>query len=71
MDRVPVEMLLAARRRQLAATASAADALRRMAEVDCGRLLVTDGGRVIGLITRTGIVNVVQIKAELEGEEPD
>jgi predicted transcriptional regulator len=53
---------------RVAATASAADALRRMAEADSGRLLVTDGGRVIGLITRTGITNVVQIKAELEGE---
>jgi predicted transcriptional regulator len=45
-------------------------ALRRMVEADVGRLLVTDGGRVVGLITRTGITRFIQLKGELEGEEP-
>jgi predicted transcriptional regulator len=38
-----------------------------MGEADSGRLLVIDRGRVIGLITRNGITNFVQIKAALEG----
>ena len=54
---------------RVAADASAADALRRMGEADSGRLLVTEGGRVIGLITRAGITNFVRIKVELEGEQ--
>jgi Zn-dependent protease len=52
----------------IAATASVADALRQMIESDSGRLLVTDGGRVVGLITRTGITRVIQMKTELEEE---
>jgi Zn-dependent protease len=48
------------------ATTSAADALRQMEEVDSGRLLVTDGGDVIGLVTRSAITRFVQIRIELE-----
>ena len=51
------------------ATASVSDALRRMVEADSGRLLVTDGGRVVGLITRTGITRFIQLKTELEEEQ--
>lgn len=50
------------------ARASVADALRQMVEADTGRLLVTDGPRIVGLITRTGITRVVQMKTELEEE---
>jgi len=50
-------------------TASVSDALRKMIESDSGRLLVTDGGRIVGLITRTGITRFIQLKTELE-EEP-
>jgi|MudIll2142460700_1097286.scaffolds.fasta_scaffold206247_1 CBS domain-containing protein len=35
----------------IAATASVSDALRQMVIADSARLLVADGGRVIGLIT--------------------
>lgn len=51
------------------ARASVAEALRQMIEADTGRLLVTDGPRIVGLITRTGITRVVQMKTELEEEE--
>jgi Zn-dependent protease/predicted transcriptional regulator len=50
-------------------TASVSDALRRMVEGDVGRLLVSDGGRIVGLITRTGITRFVHMKTELEEEE--
>jgi Zn-dependent protease/predicted transcriptional regulator len=50
----------------VAASASAADALRQMRDVDSGRLLVTDHGNVIGLITRSGISRFVQIRTELD-----
>jgi Zn-dependent protease len=53
---------------RIAATASVGDALRQMVESDSGRLLVTDGRRVVGLITRTAITRVVQLKTELEEE---
>lgn len=51
---------------QVAATASVSDALRQMVTADSGRLLVTDGGRVIGLVTRSGITRFIQLKTELE-----
>lgn len=51
------------------AEASVSDALRGMVEADSGRLLVTDGGRVVGLITRTGITRFIQLKTELEEEQ--
>ena len=48
------------------AGASAADALRRMGENDTGRLLVTEDGRVVGMITRTGITRFIQVRTELD-----
>jgi predicted transcriptional regulator len=50
-------------------SAPVSDALRRMEEADTGRLLVTDGGRVIGLVTRTGITRFIQLRASLQGDE--
>lgn len=50
-------------------SAPVSDALRRMEEADTGRLLVTDGGRVVGLVTRTGITRFIRLRADLEGEE--
>jgi len=55
---------------RIAATAPVAEALRQMVEVDTGRLLVTDGPRVIGLITRTGITRFIQIRVDQEDEAP-
>jgi Zn-dependent protease/predicted transcriptional regulator len=51
------------------AGASVSDALRKMVEAESGRLLVTDGGRIVGLITRTGITRFIQLKTELEEEQ--
>ena len=53
----------------IAATASLSNALRQMVTADSGRLLVTDGGRVIGLITMSGLTRFIQLKTELEEEE--
>lgn len=50
------------------ARATVAEALRQMVESGTGRLLVTDGVRIIGMITRTGITRVIQLKTELEEE---
>ena len=36
---------------------------------DSGRLLVTDDGRVFGLITLSGMTRFIQLKTELEEEE--
>jgi Zn-dependent protease len=43
----------------------AASALRRMLEADTGRLLVMDGDRLAGLVTRTGIGRYAQLSEEL------
>lgn len=45
--------------------ASALEALRRMSEVDSGRLIVLDEGRFVGLITRGGLARFVQMKTLL------
>ena len=54
---------------KIAATASVSDALRQMVMSDSSRLLVTDGGRVIGLITLSGAMRFIQLKTELEEEQ--
>jgi Zn-dependent protease/CBS domain-containing protein len=46
---------------------TAAGAVRRMVQADTGRLVVLDGGRVVGLLTRSGIARYVQLRAELVG----
>jgi Zn-dependent protease/CBS domain-containing protein len=50
---------------EIEADAPASDALRKMAEADSGRLLVSDRGRVIGMITHSGLTRFVQVKTEL------
>ena len=52
------------------ASATVADALHRMAEADAGRLLVMDGDRLAGLITRSGIARLVQMRMMLGGGHP-
>jgi Zn-dependent protease len=54
---------------EIAATAALSDALRGMVTSDSGRLLVTDGGRVVGLITLSGAMRFIQLKSELEEEQ--
>jgi Zn-dependent protease/predicted transcriptional regulator len=48
--------------------ASVADTLRRMVDAGTGRLLVTEGGRIVGLVTHSGITRFTRIKTELEEE---
>ncbi len=50
--------------------ASVADALHQMAEADVGRLLVVDGDRLLGIVTRSAIARFVQIKAQLTAGGP-
>jgi len=52
---------------EIALSATVAEALARMAEADAGRLLVMDGNRLAGLITRSGIARFVQMQAALSG----
>jgi Zn-dependent protease/predicted transcriptional regulator len=54
---------------KISANAPVSDALRKMVSSDSGRLLVTEGNRVVGLITRSLITRLIQVKTELE-EEP-
>ena len=39
--------------------------MHQMAEADLGRLLVLEGDRLLGLITRSAIMRFIQIKAQL------
>jgi CBS domain-containing protein len=54
---------------KIPATASLPDALRKMLTSGSRRLLATDGGRVIGLITLSGAMRFIQLKTELEEEQ--
>lgn len=45
---------------EISSFASVGDALRRMAHAGSGRLLVTENGRVVGLVTRSEIIRFVQ-----------
>jgi CBS domain-containing protein len=53
--------------RKIAPGASALDAMHQMNEADSGRLVVVDGGKMVGFITRTGVGRIVLMKAQLEG----
>ncbi len=50
----------------IAPGATVLDALHKMAEAETGRLLVMDGDRLAGLITRSGVARFLQIKSRLE-----
>lgn len=50
---------------------SLADALRRMTQEDQDRLLVMEGDRMIGLITKNSLLRFVQVKRILEPEEQE
>jgi Zn-dependent protease/predicted transcriptional regulator len=49
---------------------SAIDAIRKMNAANSGRLVVLDAGKLVGLITRTGVARIVQTKAQLETQVP-
>lgn len=48
--------------------ASALDAMHQMNEANSRRLVVVDGGKMVGLIIRTGVARIVQMKAQLAGD---
>ena len=45
---------------------SLAEAFRRMTQQDMGRLLVMDGDKMVGMITKTGLIRFLEIKKILE-----
>lgn len=53
---------------QIGPQASAIDAIHKMNEASSGRLVVVDAGKLVGLITRTGVARIVQTKAQLESQ---
>jgi Zn-dependent protease/predicted transcriptional regulator len=52
------------------ASATVAQALHQMAEANAGRLLVMEGNRLAGLITRAGIARLVQMRMMLGASSP-
>jgi predicted transcriptional regulator len=50
----------------IAPSASVVDALRRMAEAGVSRLLVMSGGRLAGMITREGVMRVLQLRSDVD-----
>jgi Zn-dependent protease len=47
-------------------TLSALDAMQRMAREKVGRILVTDGSRLLGMVTRGDLIRTIQTRQELE-----
>jgi Zn-dependent protease/predicted transcriptional regulator len=52
---------------EIARSATVAQALARMTQAHTGRLLVMDGNRLAGLITRSGIARFIQTQTALSG----
>ena len=50
---------------EIAPGASALEAMQKMNEANSGRLVVVDGGKMVGLITRTGLARIIQMKTQL------
>jgi Zn-dependent protease/predicted transcriptional regulator len=55
---------------EIGAEASAIEAMYKMNQADSGRLVVTDQGKLVGLITRTGVARFVQMKTQLGTAPP-
>ena len=53
---------------EIAPQVNAMDAVRKMNEADSGRLVVVEDGKLVGLITRSGVMRFIQIRAQLEGK---
>jgi CBS domain-containing protein len=45
---------------------TAMDVMQKMARNKVGRVLVTDGGRIVGIVSREDVVRTVQMREELE-----
>ncbi len=50
---------------EIAPQATALAAMHKMNEVNSGRLVVVDGGKMAGFITRTGVARIIQMKQQL------
>ena len=46
-------------------TASAADAMQKIAQANVGRLLVTDGPKILGVVTRGDLMKTIQTRQDL------
>jgi Zn-dependent protease len=49
--------------------ASVGEALKRMGESDVGRLVVMSGGKIAGIITRSGIARFIHLRSELAAND--
>jgi CBS domain-containing protein len=54
----------------VAPDADALEALRKMRRNGTSRLLVTDGGRLVGIVSLKDLLRFFDLKLELEGGEP-
>ena len=46
-------------------TSSAADAMQKIAQAHVGRLLVTDGSKILGVVTRGDLMKTIQARQDL------
>lgn len=46
-------------------TSSAADAMQKITQANVGRLLVTDGSRILGVVTRSDLMKTIQTRQDL------
>jgi Zn-dependent protease/predicted transcriptional regulator len=58
-------MLALGPRLEVAPQATALEAMHKMNEGNSGRLVVLDGGKMAGFITRTGVARIIQMKQQL------
>jgi Zn-dependent protease/predicted transcriptional regulator len=71
LAREPMRSLDAEPALAIAPSDNAAEALRRMEQVDVGLLLVLESGRLVGLVSRSAIVRYAQIRIALGGRTGD
>ena len=65
METVAQAMVPYARIVAISPNASAAEALKKIAEKNIGRLLVTDGDRILGMITRGDLMKTIRTRQDL------
>jgi len=65
METVAQAMVPYARIVTISPNASAAEALKKIAEKNIGRLLVTDGDRILGMITRGDLMKTIRTRQDL------
>lgn len=65
IERVSQAMVPFERIVTISPTASAADAMQKIAQANVGRLLVTDGPKILGVITRGDLMKTIQTRQDL------